>query len=151
MGGGMPQMPVNMPQGGLQSGEFVPNQVSNVPGSAESQKQWQRSIARAGQIKASTTKIIQTRKQLVDFLKQYNIQLLTSAVEFQQTRDFIASSYVVYLNYNNFKEPLVAFLERYPQMRESAEAVKNNLMSQGVSLNVVTKQSTINNPFEGMV
>jgi hypothetical protein len=65
--------------------------------------------------------------------------LLTSAVEFQQSGDFIHSSYVVYLNHGRFKESLGEFLSRYPQMSQQVEAINEQLKPVQTKMQVLTK------------
>ena len=130
-----PQLP-NIPSA-PSSPNGAPN-ISNAP-SFESQSPWSRSLGRSKSIKASVTKFMGVSKQLSDLLAQYKITLVTSASEFQETKDFIGSSYVIYLEYSNFIESLQDFLNRYPHFQELAKAIQNNIEKQGIEIQVVSK------------
>jgi hypothetical protein len=138
-----PQMsgPQNIPQAPGGAMNNTPNMASNIPASFEKQSQWARSVGRSHQIKAATSAVIQTRGQLVDYLKQHGMDLLTSSIEFQQTGDFILSSYVVYPQHNNQKEPLGDFLQRYPFLQEGVLAIRDQLRPVQSNMQVITPKT----------
>lgn len=80
----------------------------------------------ARRIRKSTSTIIFTRKTLADYLAKFGMKLLTSAVDFQNTGDFILSSIVVHTN--GVREPLGSFIVRYPQFQPSCIQIKNQLV-----------------------
>lgn len=99
----------------------------------------QKMLVRSGKIRKATQSIKRARQQFTKFLKQQGLVLYTSAVEFQQTGDFILSSYVVYSNYNDYMEPLASFLQRYPFLQEQALAIRD-------SLTPIQNQMQVNSP-----
>jgi hypothetical protein len=109
----------------------------NVAASTERERLF-RSVARSNKIKGATSAVIQTRAQLVQYLRQNGLDLWTSAIEFQQSADFIVSSYVVYPKHNNFKETLSAFLQRYPNLQPVAIAIRDQLRPAAANMQVVT-------------
>lgn len=121
----MPPQPASAPSSS-DTGLNQP-QLANIPAATEQQKQIARSVARGRKIRAATSTVIQTRGQLVSYLRQNGLDLLTSSLEFQQTGDFITSSYVVYPSHGNLKEPLVEFLRRYPSLQEPILAIRDSL------------------------
>jgi hypothetical protein len=137
----IPQMPTQQfvpPSGGDTNGGNI-NQAPNfnVAPSTERERLL-RSVARSTKIKSATTSVIQTRSQLVQYLKQNGLDLWTSAVEFQKSHDFIVSSYVIYPKHNNFKEALVEFLKRYPNLQPVAAAIRDQLKSAGPDMQVIS-------------
>jgi hypothetical protein len=116
----------------------VPNQI-NQPGDQERQNNWARSISRSKRIKAAAKTIIATRQDLADYLAQGGLKLLTSSIEFQQTGDFIRSSYVIYTQHNDVSEPLANFLERYDFLKEVAEKINQDLKPTQGQMQVLTK------------
>lgn len=137
MGGFQQPQNFNPGPGAVPGGGNLPPQQMNQPRSFETQKQWARSVSRSKQIKKSANNIIHTRQQFVEHLKQYGLGLVTSAVEYQQTQDFIASSYIIYENHNNYKERLGDFLARYPQLQQAALNVRDNLKRQNIKMQVI--------------
>jgi hypothetical protein len=136
----IPQMPQNFaPPSSGDTGNPNINQATNfnVAPSTERERLL-RSVTRSTKIKAATSSVIQTRLQLVAYLKQNGLDLWTSAVEFQQNHDFILSSYVIYPKHNNFKEPLSGFLKRYPNLKAIAEAIRDQLVSAGQNMQVIS-------------
>ncbi|MEI6729083.1 MAG: hypothetical protein WCK98_05565 [bacterium] len=113
-------------------------QFNNTGPGQESQSQWTRSVARSARIRSATSTIIKTRGQFKAYLQSNGMDLYTSAVEFQHTGDFILSSYILYSNYNNYKEPLAAFLQRYPTMQQPVIAIRDSLISVKGSMQVIT-------------
>jgi len=132
----MPQQSYAPPNGvsGLSQSQ-MPNQ-SQAPSSQEQEGSWQKSVRRSKQTRAITKQIINSRKDLENYLANKNIQLLTSATEFQQTGNFIMSSYVVFLDFDNYKESLFTFLQRYPQLQTAVEAIAQYLYPTSKDLNV---------------
>ncbi len=135
-GGFLPPTPQMPTQGG---GNFnaAPNQA-NLPSAAEQQGQWAKSVARSASIRQAAGAVIKTRAQFKAYLKQNGMDLVTSAVEFQASGDFIASSYIEYMNHGGFKEPLTLFLSRYPQLQQSAVEIRDRLRPVQGHMQVVT-------------
>lgn len=112
---------------------FTPPSVDNSTSSfnqahhGESKESFRQSVSRAKQVRSVLSRVISSREELSTYLAQYGLQLLTSAVEYEKTRDFIGSSYILYSQHNNYLEPLVRFLERYPDYRPSIQAIATNL------------------------
>ncbi len=97
------------------------------------------SVARSKGIKSATTHIISSRSELVSYLQQSNLDLLTSAVEFQRSGNFLESSYIIYRNHNNQKESLAQFLKRYPQLTDTVSLITEQLRSEQNNLNIISK------------
>ena len=125
----VPSTPSNSPN--------LPNQ-SNVAGNGieKMNNTFSNSVQRSKVVKKATVSIISTRTDLVTYLRKSRLDLLTSAVIFQDTGDFIASSYVVYLDHNNTKEPLASFLARYPNLVEPVQKISDSLKSLQADLQV---------------
>ena len=136
----IPSMPQQFtPPSSGDSGNVNINQANNFNVAASSERERLfRSVARSNKIKGATSTVIQTRSQLVQYLRQNGLDLWTSAIEFQQTADFIVSSYVIYPKHNNFKEPLGAFLQRYPNLQAVAVAIRDQLRPAAGNMQVVT-------------
>jgi hypothetical protein len=107
----------------------IPN-ISNIPGAQEQVGEVAKSVAKSQVIKTTTQMIINSREEFAQYLAQSGLDLVTSWVEFEKSRDFIQSSYVVYIQSNNFTEPLVDFLQRYPQLREPVQALNQKIAQQ---------------------
>jgi hypothetical protein len=122
-----PPMPQNIPQAPQGDPNSAGPQINNISPGQEKQSQWTRSVARSASIRRSANTIIQTRAQFKKYLKENSMDLYTSAVEFQHTGDFILSSYVIYTSYNEYKEPLMVFLQRYPQLQDPVSAIRDSL------------------------
>ena len=138
-----PQIPSGNNSGNLpQQSNYAPHQESR-----ESQGEFGRSVARSAKIKQATTGIIRTRSQFKQYLLQNGMDLYTSAVEFQQTGDFILSSYAVYLQHNNYKEPLGEFLQRYPNLQVPVMNIRDQLRPMQQSMQVLTPKMSQPNPF----
>ncbi len=124
------------------------NQVmgSNSEGREQNEKPAQRVARRAKAMRPIGRKIKNTRQELVDYLAENNVGLVTSALEFQNTGDFILSSYVIYHEYRDLREPLSEFITKYPDIKSSAESIREILFPlQGqmrVKLEAVTGQPT---------
>jgi hypothetical protein len=69
-------------------------------------------------IRSYSGKIINSRKQLEEYLLTKGIKLVTSFSEFVNTNSFIESSYVVYVFQSNSIENLSDFVQRNPQFAE---------------------------------
>lgn len=82
-----------------------------------------RSVQAAKSVRAVLHSVITTRAELATYLAQHSMQLLTSAVEYTSSQDFVSSSYILYQNHNNFLEPLSDFLKRYPDYQPSIDAI----------------------------
>ena len=100
---------------------------NNQPSGFEKQNNWARSVQRSKIFKQGASVVINTRLQLVNYLKQSNLDLLTSSIEFEETGDFILSSYVMYKDHNNFKESLTIFIDRYPALKPAVEVIRERL------------------------
>lgn len=101
--------------------------TTNTFRSGESRESFQQSANKARAIRSHVTKVITSREELAKYLLQYGLQLLTSAVEYEQTSDFIASSYILYMKHNNYLEPLKVFLERFPDYQASIDVIVQRL------------------------
>ena len=108
------------------SGSQMPSNV-NVSSGFERKNDFARSVQKSRGVKQAASVVISTRSQLVDYLKQSNLDLLTSSLEFRETGDFIGSSYVVYKEYNDFKENLGVFIQRYPDLKPAVEVLRDKL------------------------
>jgi hypothetical protein len=112
-----------------------PNQ-SNIASGLEKEGTFTRSIQKSRAFKQAANVVISTRQQLAEYLKQSKLDLLTSSIEFAKTGDFIISSYVVYTEYAGYKENLSVFVERFPALRQSVEALRDKLRPVQNSLNI---------------
>jgi hypothetical protein len=146
-----PPVQPSMPQSSGENGQNLgaPNQSNYAPRqeSRETKNEFARSVARSGKIKQATSAIIRTRSQFKQYLLQNGMDLYTSAVEFQQSGDFIMSSYIVYLQHNNLKEPLFQFLQRYPNLQQPVINIRDQLSSAQQNMQVLTPKLSQQNPF----
>ena len=144
----MPQQNPQIPSGGGQNSNF-PQQNNYAPRqeNRETQNQFARSLQRSAKIKQATSSIIRTRSEFKQYLLQNGMDLYTSAIEFQQTGDFILSSYVVYLNHNNYKEQLMQFLQRYPSLQQAVVNIRDQLRNSQQNMEVLTPKISQPNPF----
>jgi hypothetical protein len=119
----------SMPQFAPPSSDTNPGSAgsSNTFRSGESRESFQQSTSRAKQVKATLQSVITSRDQLANYLAGYGMKLLTSAVEYERSKDFVASSYILYEAYNNYLEPLSDFLVRYPDYQASIEYIVAHL------------------------
>jgi hypothetical protein len=117
------------------AGVNTPNTISNAPGQ-EKTTTWSRAVTRSAVTKQATTAIKLTRFQFKQFLNQNKMDLITSAVEFQKNGDFILSSYILYTDFPNIREPLPAFLKRYPQFQQSVVAIRDQLKPMQSQMNI---------------
>ena len=117
-------VPQNIPQNGSEN-PSLPNQ-SNAPGQ-EKQAAWGRAIARSQSTKSASKTIKSARASFVAFLNQNGMNLLTSAVEFARSGDFIQSSYIIYTRHDDFRQPLVEFLQQHPQYSEGVIQIRDFL------------------------
>jgi hypothetical protein len=115
--------PRNTPSG---NGFNMPS-LSNSVGSQEKENAVQSSVTRSKQLKKTTSAIISTRSEFVNYLRKSGLDLLTSAIEFQENGDFIKSSYVIYKQHKNQMEPLGKFITRYPQLQNSILTINQSL------------------------
>lgn len=106
----------------------------NQSGAERGVEKLQQNIRQAKHIRSTLGHVVHSRASLVATLKQWNIDLVTSAKELDETGDFVTSSYVIYRNHNDFKETLFSFLQRYPdfaaqikQIEDSAQNVKGKI------------------------
>lgn len=116
------QMPVYTPP----TGDASPGNLNQYR-SSESKESFQQSAQRARQVRAMVGKIITSREELAKYLAQYGMKLLTSAVEYDRSKDFITSSYILYEAHNNYLEPLAEFLTRYPDYQPSVDYIVSHL------------------------
>jgi hypothetical protein len=110
--------------------------VSSVGNSAEIKRQEKISASEkasrvAKTVRSKTSTIIRTRSDLKKHLAQFGINLITSAVMFHKTSSFIFSSKVIYLKHGDKSEKLISFLTRYPQFKESVNAIEVQLKALG--------------------
>lgn len=106
----------------------VPNQNKNVAGQ-EKQKSWGNAVIHSQTTKKGATTIRSARANFQNFLRQNGMDLLTSAVEFGKSGDFIASSYIIYKNHNDHKVSLGNFLAQYPQFGQACVQIREYLRS----------------------
>ncbi len=104
----------------------TPNQVGMSP-SQEREKRHRQMVSNSHSIRKASAKIITTRQEFKEYLMNQGLDLLTSAIEFQKTGDFILSSWVIYPKHQDFKEPLGEFLLRYPQLQQAAKLIREAL------------------------
>lgn len=104
----------------------APNQSNYGPGQ-EKQAAWGRAIARSQSTKAASKTIKSARASFVAFLNQNGMNLLTSAVEFARSGDFIKSSYIIYTRHDDFRQPLEQFLQQYPQYTDGVIQIRDFL------------------------
>jgi hypothetical protein len=95
--------------------------------SGESRESFIQSVQQSRVVRACVNAVVTNRAQLAALLVQYRLGLVTSAKEFESSRDFIASSYVVYLDHGQTREPLSAFCARYPDFLPHAQVVAQSL------------------------
>jgi hypothetical protein len=127
-----PSAPRSSPSG---NGFNMPN-LSNTVGSVEKENAVQSSVQRGKALKKTTSAIISTRSEFVSYLRQNGLDLLTSAIEFQESGDFVKSSYVIYTQHKNQMEPLALFITRYPQLQESISQINESLKPYQASMKV---------------
>jgi hypothetical protein len=102
--------------------------LSNTGGGKESREQsFGRSVAKSASIKEATGVVIATRQDFANYLAKGGLRLLTSALIFEKTGDFVESSFVVYPQSKNAQEPLAKFLLRYPNLVEAVGAINEAL------------------------
>jgi len=111
-----PQFIPPQPSSSVGNGAEIPN-ITNAPGSVETRGEVAKSVAKSQVIRTQTKLIINSREDLAKYLAQNGLDLVTSWVEFEESKDFIQSSYVVYPQYENAIEKLTDFLKRYPQLQ----------------------------------
>jgi len=87
-------------------------------------------------IRSSAKGIINARLELKNLLLSNSLDLLTSSIEFQESGSFIKSSYVVYPQFNNQKEPLLEFLNRYPDLWPLANQAEDNSKQYQSGMNI---------------
>jgi hypothetical protein len=110
----------------------APNLSKNInqQGSAESHAEsFQKSFQAVASTRAVANIVIKTREELVKMLKQQGILLRTKMTVYDATRDFITSSYVIYSHHRNHQEPLVDFINRYPQLKPQVLKINEDLKS----------------------
>lgn len=118
----------NIPSNNNQENPQLPNQNNVGPGQ-ERQKSWGQAVARSQSTKKGAQTIRSVRASFQNFLRQNGLDLLTSAIEFGQNGDFIASSYIIYTQHNNYKVPLGNFLQQYPQFVSACVQIRDYLRS----------------------
>ncbi|MBC7472003.1 MAG: hypothetical protein H7196_01930 [candidate division SR1 bacterium] len=133
-----PNIPKNLSNSPVNNSS-LPNQ-NNIAGNRTEQinNTFSNSVQRSKTIKKVTTNIISSRGDFVVYLRKSRLDLLTSAVIFQDTGDFILSSYVVYLDHNNAKEPLDSFLQRYPNLVEPIQKINDSLKPLQSNLKIIS-------------
>jgi hypothetical protein len=115
----------------------TPNMMGN---NHEAEKRNKDTARRARSTRQATTAIVSSRKELKEYLEKQGMSLVTSAVEFQKNGDFILSSYVVYPQKNNFKEPLKDFIHRYPQLEIAVKKINQNLRGVQNLMQIITEE-----------
>ncbi|GAB4145460.1 MAG: hypothetical protein OHK0017_05080 [Patescibacteria group bacterium] len=140
-----PQMPRQMPQAPAGGGGFNnPNQPGNFDfsqaanqqtGFSEHQKTV-RAVSRAKKNAGALKAAINTRAQLEQWLNQYGLKLVTSSVDLQLTKSFIASSSIVYPQ--GVRIPLELFLKQTaPAIQQLASQINQNMINIANHLDVV--------------
>ena len=131
---------------------FTPPNIGNLnnPSFETGNEKMRQGVYKSRQIRTSLGQVINSRANFSAILKQWNIELLTSAKELDETGDFVASSYVVYKNYNDFKEPLFSFLQRYPDFSDQVKYIENvNQNIKGrIGLSDIKFPDSYNNPYD---
>jgi hypothetical protein len=111
----------------------------NIASGQEQQNNIASSVQRGKALQKAIQTVISSREDLVQYLRSAGLDLVTSGVEFQDTGDFIQSSYVVYPSHNNQKEALRSFINRYPQLKDSIEAINQTLRPVQTYMQIRTK------------
>jgi hypothetical protein len=132
-----PNIPRSAPAN-VSSGPQLPNQGNVAGGFEQSPNTFSKSVQRSKVIKKTTSSIISSREDFAMYLRKSRLDLLTSAIIFQETGDFINSSYIVYMDHNNTKEPLALFLQRYPDLLEPIQKINESLKPLQSSLQIKT-------------
>lgn len=86
-----------------------------------------KSVYQSHTTRKATGVIIKTRGDLKKYLQSNGLDLVTSAIEFQKSGSFLSSSYIVYPNNMNQKEPLRSFVSRYSQFQEAIAKIELEL------------------------
>jgi hypothetical protein len=115
----------------------APN-ITNIPSGQEKQNDFAQALARSTVVKQATTAIINSRADLITWLRSHNLDLVTSATKFQNTGDFIQSSYVVYAK--NQMEPLQDFVSRNQALESAVQSINHQLKAQQSNMNVVSRR-----------
>lgn len=112
------------------STENTPNIAANsptMPAASEKVREIQRSVAKSHKVRSTTTTIINSREEFVEFLRKNGMDLLTSWVEFNNSKDFILSSTIIFPN--GATESLTDFLDRYKELAEPVSKIRDSLKS----------------------
>lgn len=126
-----PQFIPPQPSNNSGSGEVLQNGANTSSGYQERTGELARSARMGRVIKSQSKTIIKSREEFAQYLKEAGLILVTSWVEFEKTKDFIESSYIIYSSYNNYLEPLVEFLKRYQELATAVKAI-NEKIKQGI-------------------
>jgi CTP:phosphocholine cytidylyltransferase-like protein len=102
----------------------APNGV-NTPAASEKVREIQRSVVKSRQVRSVTTAVINSREEFVEFLRKNGMDLLTSWVDFNNTKDFILSSTVIFQN--GASESLADFLKRYSELAQPVMKIRDSL------------------------
>lgn len=121
----MPSMPNNF------SG-FVPPNGQNMGGNFDHKmengaERIPQTVRQAQNIRSTVGQVINSRAHFVSILKQWNIDVVTSAKELDETGDFISSSYIIYRAHRDYKENLSSFLQRYPDFLPQIQVIENQM------------------------
>ena len=120
-------MPPNTPRFNPNTAPSAPN-VSNAPSGVESRSEsFRKSVAAAAQVRATVNTVINTREDLVQMLRSNGLDLRTKMARYRETRDFIASSVVLYPAHGNQQEPLANFIDRYPEIKPFVLKINEDL------------------------
>ena len=129
----VPQQPATNFNNPNQPGNSDAGQNYNNRASSTEQQKLQRSVARGRKNAGALRAAIQTRSQREQWLKQFGLQLLTSSIELQLSRDFINSSLVSYPN--GVRVPLAIFLKQAdPVISDIANQINQNML--GIASNL---------------
>jgi hypothetical protein len=117
------------------------NQPKNAPAS-ERMTSWQKAIKRSHSTRKAVNVVLKSREELAKYLLERGIKLLTSAIIFQQTGDFILASKLRYLNHGSSEESLLNFLKRYPELQQTVNAIKDSLRKEQNNMQVISNFTT---------
>lgn len=122
------------------SANFDTPNLKNTVSGKEQISSLQKSVIRSGRIRRATASVKQARSEFEKFLLRNGLLLYTSALEFQQTGDFILSSYVIYPKHNYLQESLASFLQRYPFLQEIVYNIRDTLRPVQSQMQVRTRR-----------
>ncbi len=81
-------------------------------------KEYSTNSDKVSAIRSYSGKIVNSRKDLENYLLKQGIKLVTSFSDFVKTNSFLDSSYVVYVSNNDSMEKLADFVDRNPKFAD---------------------------------